>query len=219
MRRHFKTVCFDLDGTLLPNNSVSLWLAQRMGHGPEMQRLEDRFLSGEISNLVIADATALWFRGRHTGEIWDLLAMARWIDGVQPTIAALRARGLSVILGTITWRIAGEFLRARHGFDDVSGTEMEIRDDVLTGRVTRYFDEFDKRRFVENFCRAQGVSLEECVAIGDSRSDIPLFREVGLAIAFNGTPAARAAAHVSVDGPDLTAVLDPIFGDGVSGLR
>ncbi|WP_369752299.1 hypothetical protein [Micromonospora sp. L5] len=36
---------------------------------------------------------------------------------------------------------------------------------------------------------------------------MPLFTEVGLAIAFNATPAARAAAHVSVDGTDLRAVL------------
>jgi phosphoserine phosphatase len=36
---------------------------------------------------------------------------------------------------------------------------------------------------------------------------VPLFAEVGLAIALNATPAARAAAHVSVDGTDLRAVL------------
>ena len=206
----FKIVCFDLDGTLLPDNSVSLWLAERMGHAQEMKQLEDRFRSGEISNVDIADASAGWFRGSRTRDIWAFLAQARWIRGIQPTLDTLKARGLSVVLGTITWRIAGDFLRDRHGFDEVSGTEMEVRDEVLTGHITRYFDEYDKRRFVEEACSARGFSLEECVAVGDSRSDIPLFRVVGRAIAFNGTEAARAAAHVSVDGPDITAVLDEI---------
>jgi phosphoserine phosphatase len=47
-----------------------------------------------------------------------------------------------------------------------------------------------------------------CAAVGDGRSDVPLFTEIGLAIALNATPAAaRATAHVSVDGTDLRTVL------------
>lgn len=52
-----------------------------------------------------------------------------------------------------------------------------------------------------------GVDPKRCATVGDGRSDVPLFAEVGLAIAFKATPAARAAAHVSVDGTDLQAVL------------
>ncbi|WP_405503257.1 HAD hydrolase family protein [Streptomyces niveus] len=52
-----------------------------------------------------------------------------------------------------------------------------------------------------------GVPLDACVAVGDSRSDLPLFEEVGYSIAFNGTPEARGAATAAVDGDDLRAVL------------
>ncbi len=44
-------------------------------------------------------------------------------------------------------------------------------------------------------------------AVGDSRSDLPLFGAVGLAIAFNAAPAVKAAAAHTVDGHDLTAIL------------
>jgi len=53
--------------------------------------------------------------------------------------------------------------------------------------------------------------MAEVAAVGDSRSDIPLFRKVGLAIALNATPKAREAAHIALEGNDLTIVLEPIL--------
>ena len=58
---------------------------------------------------------------------------------------------------------------------------------VLSGTIQQYFDEYKKAEFVTQLCRAQRVPLERCVAIGDSRSDIPLFRRAGLAIALNAS--------------------------------
>ncbi|GHG21396.1 hypothetical protein GCM10017567_45130 [Amycolatopsis bullii] len=48
---------------------------------------------------------------------------------------------------------------------------------------------------------------ERCAAVGDSRSDLPLFAAVGTSIALNATPAARAVATHVVDGRDLRAVI------------
>jgi phosphoserine phosphatase len=52
-----------------------------------------------------------------------------------------------------------------------------------------------------------GLDLAQCAAIGDSRSDLPLFAEVGCAIAFNASPTVRATTHAAADGPDLRLVL------------
>jgi phosphoserine phosphatase len=211
-QNQYKVVSLDLDGTLLPETSVSLWLAEKTGHAPLLAELEDRFRRGEIPNSVIADASANWLRGMREQDVWSWLSEARWIDGIQPVIDALRHRGIKVLLGTITWKVAAEFLKARHGFDAVCGTEMEIRDGILSGRVSRYFDEHDKQRFVAAYCHGLGISRQECVAVGDSRSDIPLFKEVGLAIALNATQAARQAAHLEIDGSDLQLILPAVLG-------
>ena len=90
MRPRYKAVCFDLDGTLLPESSVSLWLAEQMGHGAMLTELETRFRAGEISNSVIADASAGWLAGSRVRDIWGMLAAARWIDGIQETVDALK---------------------------------------------------------------------------------------------------------------------------------
>ncbi|HEY5344326.1 MAG TPA: HAD hydrolase family protein [Solirubrobacteraceae bacterium] len=50
-------------------------------------------------------------------------------------------------------------------------------------------------------------------AIGDSRSDVPLFRRVGMSIALNATPDARAVATYVINTEDLRDVLAPLMAD------
>jgi phosphoserine phosphatase len=46
---------------------------------------------------------------------------------------------------------------------------------VLPGSINRHFDQHDKLRFVQDWCTSRGYSMAEVAAIGDSRSDVPLF--------------------------------------------
>jgi phosphoserine phosphatase len=204
----YPVVVFDLDGTLLRGTTVSLRLAEWMGRGEIVDQLERRFHAGEITNREVADVSASWFTGLAVDEIWAELAAGPWIEGIEDTVAALIAAGCEVLLGTVTWRFAAEMLQRRYGFHAVSGTEMQLQDGVLSGKVSRYFDEFDKLRFVEGWCAMRGHPLAGVAAIGDSRSDIPLFSQAGCAIALNATADARSAADVAVDTDRLTDLLD-----------
>jgi phosphoserine phosphatase len=146
-------------------------------------------------------------RGQSTAEAWRVLTEGTWIAGMTETFQALAADGVSLLLGTITWSFAAEMLRERYGFAAVSGTEMEATDGVLSGTVSRYFDEHDKVRFVEDWCTQNRFSMSQVAAIGDSRSDVPLFRRAGASIALNATPDAREAATHTLDTDDLCDVL------------
>jgi phosphoserine phosphatase len=203
----YPVVVFDLDGTLLRETSVSLFLAERMGHGDVASELDQRFRAHEISNNVVADALALWFEGQDLKNVWEQLESAPWIGGMEEALRTLAETGHHLLLGTITWRFAAEMLQHRHGFDDVCGTEMGLNKDALSGKVSRYFDEWDKLRFVEQWCTQHGYRLGQVAAVGDSRSDVPLFERVGLAIALNATPDARAVADQELDTEDLRDVL------------
>jgi phosphoserine phosphatase len=206
-----RLACFDLDGTLVRGTSVSQHLADRFGRSGQMAELERRYAAGEISNSVVAEEQARNYRGRPLAEVVEKLDDIACIDGIDATLAALRERGIESLLGTVTWSFAAEEFRRRHGFLAVSGTEIELdRDGVPTGSVKRHFDEHDKLDFVASYCAANGIGLADCIAVGDSRSDIPLFEAVGFSVALNATPQARAAATVAVDTDDLTDILDLI---------
>lgn len=87
------------------------------------------------------------------------------------------------------------------------GPQLETADGQFTGRVARHFDEYDKREFALMQAGAFGVEPGACGAIGDSRSDLPLFASVGLSVAFNASTGARKAATFAVEGDDLRGVL------------
>jgi phosphoserine phosphatase len=204
---HHPVVVFDLDGTLLRGTTVSLLLARWLGQGEEIERLERAFHKHEISNSVVADTSAGWLTGRTVAETWVTLEAGPWIPGITETLKALTTAGATLLLGTVTWRFAAEMLQERHGFAAVSGTEMDAPDGVLSGAVKRYFDEHDKLRFVEDWCTRNGYTIDQVAAIGDSRSDVPLFERTGMSIALNATPDAREAATHTLDSDDLRDVL------------
>ena len=203
----FPVVVFDLDGTLLRGTTVSLLLAQWLGQTSAITELERAFHAHEISNSVVADTSAGWLAGKSVAEAWRVLEDGSWIDGMTETFQALAVAEVSLLLGTITWSFAAEMLRERYGFQAASGTEMQAPDGVLSGVVSRYFDEHDKLRFVEDWCAQNGYSMSQVAAIGDSRSDVPLFQRVGMSIALNATPDAQAVATHVLDTENLRDVL------------
>jgi phosphoserine phosphatase len=209
----FPVVVFDLDGTLLRGTTVSLLLAQWLGREGEITELERAFHAHEISNSVVADTSAGWLAGKSVAEAWRVLEDGSWIDGMAETFQVLAGAQVSLLLGTITWSFAGEMLRERYGFAAASGTEMQAPDGVLSGVVSRYFDEHDKASFVEDWCAQHGYSMSQVAAIGDSRSDVPLFHRAGMSIALNATPDAQAAATHVLDTEDLRDVLALLQGD------
>jgi phosphoserine phosphatase len=96
---------------------------------------------------------------------------------------------------------------------------MGEQDGRLTGEVAAHFGENDKTRNVRHYARRHGFGLDQCVAIGDSRSDLPLFGAVGRAIALNATDDARRVAHVAIDSKDLRDVLGHIGDDAMATNR
>ncbi len=207
----WKVVCFDLDGTLVRGTSTSQHLADLLGYGAVIQDLEDKWHRGQISNRDFANAEARYFAGLPLSRLSTLLDDLPLIDGFPETVAALRDRGIHPIISTVAWRFAARVISERFGFADTSGVEMSVdHAGCLTGRVERHFEEGDKISFVKAHCQRHGVSMSQAIAIGDGRSDIPLFGQVGFAVALNATPQAKAAASLSIDTNWLPEILQVV---------
>jgi phosphoserine phosphatase len=203
----YKFVAFDLDGTLIPGTSVSAELGRLMGREQELRVLEHRYSCGEISNQEVANLTAKAFEGAHLDIVERYLQACPIVAGLASTLEMLKRQGVRTAVATITWSFAAAFFARKYGIDFHCGTVMSSEGRVLLGNVEKHFDEHDKARFVIDLCSRLEITLDSVVAVGDARSDIPLFRQVGLAIAFNASPAARAAAHFSVCSDNLAGIL------------
>ena len=203
-------VFFDVDGTLVPGTSSSQHLAGYLGHLSALAAAEDAYAEGLMDNEAVSLLDAQGWRGRRAGEVEAFLVDLPLVEGIGETVAWCRARSLAPYLATLAWDPVGAYLCAKFGFDGACGPRLDQRDGAYTGLVAHHFDEFDKRDFALQTAASLGLEASQCAAIGDSRSDLPLFAEVGLAVAFNASEAAQAQATASVSGPDLRAVLDPL---------
>lgn len=202
----FPVVFFDLDGTLLRGISTAL-LADWVGKHGALDELERDYRDGLISNAVVAETSAPWFEGLSLEDVARVLDGAAWIDGIADVVAELRSGGVYVAVATVSWSFSAEIVARRYGFDAWCGTEMAVVGGRAAGTVTRHCDADEKAAFAAKLCADRGVALSAAAAVGDSRSDLPMFAQLGYSIALNADDAARAAATTAIDTDDLRDLL------------
>jgi phosphoserine phosphatase len=85
---------------------------------------------------------------------------------------------------------------------------LEVVDGRLTGRlVGAVIDRAGKATVLRDIAAAEGIPLEQAVAIGDGANDLDMLAAAGLGIAFNAKPVVREQADTAVSVPYLDAVL------------
>jgi phosphoserine phosphatase len=206
-------VAVDLDGTLIRGTTTCLHLGEWIGHRAVIEDLERRFSDGEIASADIADVDAPYYEGRSIAAVAEAMTRAPCIDDIREGVELLAARGIDALLCTVTWTFAAQCVADRFGFSAVSGTVMHVDGDgILAGRVARYFEPADKVAFLRDHCEARGLGMAQVVAIGDGRSDLPMFAAAGFSVGLNPSPAARAAASASVDSQSFLDALRAVPG-------
>ncbi|MBB5935443.1 HAD family hydrolase [Streptomyces zagrosensis] len=199
-------VFVDIDGTLVPAPGSAVHVARYLGTEEEMAKAEAAYAAGLLTNPEIAAVDALAWAGHTETEIDNWLTQLPLVEGIAETVQWCRGHRLLPVLATLAWQPIGKHITKRFGFAAYCGPELERADGAFTGRVRIAFDEFGKRDFALRYAEDLGFALSRCAAIGDSRSDLPLFDEVGLSIAFNPDQQARDRASTVVDSGDLRSV-------------
>ena len=193
-------VAVDLDGTLIHGTTASLHLGEWIGHRAVVEELERRFAAGEITSADVADGDAPFYKGRSIAQVSIAMAGAPCIHDIREGVEQLGTRGVDALVCSVAWTFAAQCVADRFGFSAASGTVMHVDGDgLLAGRVAQYFEPEDKVAFLRDYCESRGLDMNQVVAIGDGRSDIPMFEAAGFSVGLNASPAARAAASVSVE--------------------
>ncbi|HEY3143291.1 MAG TPA: HAD-IB family phosphatase [Acidimicrobiales bacterium] len=211
--RAWAVVAVDLDGTLITETTACLHLGDWIGHRSVIEELERRFVLGEIDSAAVADGDAPYYAGRTVDDVTLAMASVPCLSDIDEGVRCLNRKGISALICTVSWTFAAQCLADRFGFVAVSGTVMGVdADGRLSGRVERYFEPEDKVAFVRDHCTANGFGLDQVVAIGDGRSDVPLFRAAGFSVALNASQDARAASSVAVESRSFMEALRVVPG-------
>jgi phosphoserine phosphatase len=200
-------VFFDIDGTLVPSMSSSSFLAKRFGHARALDAAEQRYAEGELTNEEVSVIDAEGWRGTPTSTVAAWLEELPLIAGIDAVVAWCVEQDVEPVLASLAWQPVAKAIAKRHGLTANGGPRVRVVGTDYDGTVAEHFDEYDKRDRALQFAAGHGVSIDHCCAIGDSRSDLPLFDALPASLALNAGAAARAAASAAVDTKDLRDVI------------
>ncbi len=213
--RKYDLVCFDMDGTLTKLRSSWCWVHScfEVDNEPAYQA----FCNGEIDEPeFMRRDIALWTNKNPDVTIRDIAVLFRdmpLIDGIQETIACLKANGIRTVIISGGIDLAAGMLAREFGFDDYIADEILAYDDGrLTGEGKMNVDLRDKGINVRQYIEKYGTTMERTVSVGNSFTDIPMFKNSGMSIAFNPTdPYTQEAATHTVFSENIADILDFIM--------
>lgn len=212
MKRRIKLICFDLNKTLIKENS---WLQLNLAMGvteEEDQELLGRYEKGQISYEQWQQNLSKIYleRGRATRKnILEALNNYKYLAGAEEIIKYLKSKEyeIALISGSIDLlveRIGNELqinlyeAHNRLNFDK-DGKFIEI---VCEGDDSDF-----KLAALRRFCVHLDIDIKHAVVVGDGDNDLKMFEETGLGITFEGSAIEKYAWRVIDRLSDIKMIL------------
>jgi phosphoserine phosphatase len=210
-----KLVVFDLDGVLADAVSSWCWIHDHFGVNNDASLRE--FLEGKIDDQeFMRRDIELWLNQRKRvslSEIDEILSTLPIMHGAKETIAELDRNGIgsAIISGGI--EIHAERVARELGINYVMANPFETDEHgFLTGRGIVNVPLLDKGSVLVRFLERVGLTKEDCVSVGNSQIDVPLFKNSRLGIAFNPyDEIVKEHADVVIEKKDLREILPHVL--------
>lgn len=213
----YDLACFDMDGTLTKVRSSWKWVHDCFGVDSEPNYRA--FVNGEIDEKeFMRRDIALWKDRKPDINIRDIARTFRdmpLIDGIQETVACLQDNGIACVIVSGGIDLAAKMLKDEFGFDGYVADSLEAGPDgTLTGEGIQHVDLRDKGIQVKEIMKEYYTRPERTISIGNSYTDIPMFKCTGLSIALNpADPWTKEAATHWIETDNISDILDFIIGD------
>lgn len=212
----FRLIAFDMDSTLINIECVDE-IADAAGRKAEVAAITEAAMQGVITDYKesLRQRVAL-LKGVPMGHLEQVYAeRLRFNPGAQQLVTAAKAAGLATLLVSGGFTFFADRVRARLGIDFARSNQLEVKDDVLTGRMIDQTwgdicDGAEKRRTLLELASLMGISLAQTIAVGDGANDLPMMEATGLSVAYHAKPAVRAHAQVAINEGGLDRLLEVV---------
>ncbi|RME55320.1 HAD family hydrolase [Candidatus Woesearchaeota archaeon] len=212
----YKLVAFDVDGTLI---SEQVWKRLHTHFGMEDDFNEKNitlYRQGKLtySDWVKSDIDIWKKKGATKSLIKEGLKDVKLVDGAKELIQELKKMGykLAIISGSLNVAIEHVFPDYEDYFDYIFLNKILFDDEgnIVDVESTK-FDHEGKAAALAHIAKLEGLSLQECVFVGDNYNDVDIAKIAGLSIAFNCRDKNLAeVCDVIVNSNDMRNLLDYI---------
>jgi phosphoserine phosphatase len=206
-RLNRRLFAFDMDSTLIQGEVIDE-LARMAGVGEQVSRITEAAMRGELDFDQSFTRRVGLLKGLPADQVYSLLGKIPLADGAERMFRTLKLLGLKTAILSGGFNFFARTLQERFGIDHVHANELEIVDGLVTGRVIPpIMNGARKARFLAEIAAAEGISLEQVVAVGDGANDIPMLSLAGMGIAYRAKPKVREQADQSLSQLGLDGLL------------
>jgi phosphoserine phosphatase len=206
-RRNRRLVAFDMDSTLIQTEVIDE-LAKLAGVGDQVAAITESAMRGELDFQGSFRRRVALLKGLKASSLQQVIDSVPLMPGAERLISTLRRLGYRTAILSGGFTFMGRELQRRLGIDYLHSNELDIVDGVVTGEVkTEIVDGARKAHYLEQIATAEGLSMEQVIAVGDGANDLPMLRLAGLGIAFRAKPLVRQSARQAISTLGLDGIL------------
>ncbi len=203
-----KGLCvMDVDGTLILEEVIDL-LGIEVGREEEIAQLTSRAMRGELDfESSLRDRVSL-LEGLPVSSFDKVFNSIHLSLNAQEFISILQKNGILVGLVSGGFTPIVERLAKSLGIAYFSANQLEVKDDLLTGKlVGQIISPQVKQETLEKWREKLKLPRERTVAIGDGANDLLMLKSAGLGIAFCAKEVLKKEIPNHVDKRDFLEVL------------
>jgi phosphoserine phosphatase len=208
----YKLLCLDMDGVIFKDVNFWMELHKSFGTFEEGKILTKKYLNSNYSKLVEEVVVNLW-KGKDSKPYFDLVNSLEYLPGVSEVFKFVKNQDFITAIISASSIDCARRVQKEFGVDHVFANELIIKNEKVSGEFVWPIGAGNtkKAEIISHLCKDLGISLNECIYVGDSDQDIEAFKVVGLSIAFNSSSIElKKVANIIVESNNLADVIKHI---------
>ena len=197
-RKNKRMIVFDMDSTLVNMEGIDE-MARRAGVHREVSRITKKAMRGDFDFEESLRQRVAMLKGLSMDEVLDIRNHMQLSEGAEEILTALKWLGFKLGIVSGGFDIFSDFLKDRFELDFAFANQLDIKNDVLTGKLTGdIVDAAQKARLINQIACDLVIPLDQVVAIGDGANDALMLTQAGLGIAYNAKKGLDRVANVAL---------------------
>lgn len=208
VNREKKLLISDMDSTMITVECIDE-LAGYAGIKDQIAEVTERAMRGELDFEEALRGRVALLAGLELNAINLCLdEKVKVMPGAKILVQTMAARGAATLLVSGGFTRFAEPVARDIGFAAFEANILAEADGRLTGALDgAVVDAARKAELLKQHAQSAGLTLDQCMAVGDGANDIPMIELAGMGVAYHAKPKAAAAADAAINYTDLSALL------------